>query len=110
MVIGACTWLGVAMTIAWTSSRLTMSSQLVLVVLIPVAWLALASVSGLLSQSATTFVSGHRAKPGRWLANAMPPLPMIATPMVLTGRFLLLAWWTGRYCSGRDGKGNASGP
>jgi hypothetical protein len=43
----------------------------------------LASTSGLLSHRATTSVSGQRAKPGRWLASAIPPLPMIPTPMVL---------------------------
>src|SRR5438067_973390 len=93
------------MTIAWTSSRATIASQSVLIVLMPVCWLARSRVAALLSQRATTLVSGQRAKPGRWLASAMPPLPMIATPMVLKG-FLLLAWGLGRYCSGRDGKGN----
>src|SRR5688572_12240100 len=33
------------------------------------------------SQRARTLVSGQRAKPGMWLARAMPPEPMIPMPM-----------------------------
>src|SRR4051794_4045765 len=48
----------------------------------PLCLLAFSSTAGLASQSATTFVSGQSANPGRWFASAIPPLPIIATPIV----------------------------
>ena len=56
--------------------------------LTPVGWLARCNVPGSLSHSATTRASAHSLNPGRWLASAIPPLPMIPMRMTLMAAFL----------------------
>src|SRR6476619_483239 len=44
--------------------------------------LARSRTAGLVSQRATTFAWGRSAKPGRWFWRAMPPQPIMATPIL----------------------------